>query len=261
MTILCKSKNPANCRYHGAVTQAETEHLQKEELFQTGLIAVNPSDNIFSPEITERTAFLQKRTHMLGTDDAWEISPEGYTGANCKCGAYLTRTQTEELCYTSITCQICKTLINNMSELATPSISNDSRQFLNDEGVRNASWFHVTKDPEWASNVSESSNLPVIHVGTKNAAQDRLSTIRDDLRYDDKVYMYEVKLKPETELLAEVNGDGNDFQPQFAHERHVTEQNKAVRYVNAWEDPGSISLLIEGNMFNVVRRTELDAHS
>lgn len=215
---------------------------------------------LFSTHINDRTSFLKKRTYMLGTDNAWEISPEGFTGANCKCGAYLTRKQTEELCYQSVKCTVCTKRINNVSELNAPSISHDSKKFLDDEAVREATWYHITTDPEWASNVSENDNLPVIHVGTKNAAEDRLEMIRDDLSYDAKVYMYEVKLNQGTELIPEVFGDGNDYQPKFARERPSEEQQKAIRYVNSWEDAGSISLLIEGNMFAVTKRTEMNAH-
>ena len=261
MTVKCKSKNPSSCRYHGSSTPAEIAHLDKERLFQSGFVAVGPHDNLFSSDITERTPFLEKRTHMLGTDDAWEISPEGSTGANCKCGAYLTRDQTEILCYSSIKCKVCQARINNFTELAPTNISHDSKRFLDDEEVRKATWYHITTDPEWASNVSENQNLPVIHVGTENAAKDRLTMLSDDLSYDAKVYMFEVKLMPETELLPEVQGDGNDFQPKFAHERYEGDRHKALRYVNSWEDAGSISLLLEGNMFSVTKRTEIDPHA
>lgn len=259
MQKTCKAKNPEACRYHGTVTPAEIEHLQKEALFQTGFVAARDGE-LFSSERTDRTAFLKKRTYMHGTDGAWEISPEGFTGANCKCGAYLTRKQTEQLCWQSIQCNVCQERINNFSELNAPSISHESRAFLNDDEVRKASWFHITTDPEWASSVSKNDNLPVVHVGTKNAAEDRLTMIQDDLSYDAKVYMYEVKLNHGTELIPEVFGDGNDFQPKFANERPLEEQQKAIRYVNSWEDAGSISLLIEGNMFSVTKRTEIDAH-
>ena len=260
MTTKCKSKNPSACRYHGNTSAAETEHLSKEELFQTGFVATTNEDNIFSPDITPRTDFLTKRTYMLGTDNAWEISPEGYTGANCKCGAYLTREQTETLTYSSINCKICATRINGFDDLGPTNISHDSKRFLEDKTVLTSSWYHITTDPEWASNVSETQNLPVIHVGTKNAAEDRLTMISDDLPYDAKVYMYEVRLKPETEFIPEVQGDGNDYQAKLASDRHTSEQGKAVRYVNSWEDAGSISLQIEGNMFDVVARKERNAH-
>ena len=244
MTTTCKAKNPGACRYHGAATPAETEHLEKEALFQSGFVAARDGE-LFSTEPNERTAFLQKRTYMQGTDDAWEISPEGSTGANCKCGAYLTRSQTEELCYQATKCTVCQKRINNISELAAPSISHDSARFLEDEEIRKASWFHITTDPEWASNVSENAELPVVHVGTENAAQDRLTMIQDDLRYGDKVYMYEVKVKPDIDIIPEVRGDGNDFQAKTAVAREAEERGKITRYVNSWEDAGSISLLIE----------------
>lgn len=259
MTTTCKAKNPGACRYHGATTPAETEHLEKEVLFGTGFVAARDGE-LFSTETNDRTAFLHKRTYMLGTDDAWEISPEGSSGANCKCGAYLSRSQTEELCYQSTTCRVCQKRINNISELAAPSISHDSQRFLDDEEVRNASWFHITTDPEWASNVSEKVELPVVHVGTENAAQDRLTMIQDDLRYGDKVYMYEVKVKPEIDIIPEVTGDGDQFQAKTASARENHQRGRISRYVNSWEDAGSISLLIEGNMFSVVSRTEIDPH-
>lgn len=255
----CKAKNPSTCRHHGAATPAETEHLEKEALFNSGLVAAKDGE-LFSSERTDRTDFLLKRTYMQGTDDAWEISPEGSTGANCKCGAYLTRTQTEQLSWQSIKCTVCQARINNFSELNAPSISHESRVFLDDEEVRKASWFHITTDPEWASNVSENADLPVIHVGSENAAQDRLTMIQDDLSYDAKAYMYEVRLKPELGIIPEVHGDGNDFQPKLARERDEYERGKVTRYVNSWEDAGSISLLIEGNMFSVVSRKEINVH-
>jgi hypothetical protein len=259
MTVTCKSKNPSACRFHGATTPAETEHLEKEKLFGTGFV-VSTGAEIFSSEPDDRTAFLTKRSYMLGTDNAWEISPEGSTGANCKCGAYLTRSQTEELCYQATKCTVCQKRINNISELAAPSISHDSKKFLDDDEVRKASWFHITTDPEWASNVSENAELPVVHVGTESAAQDRLTMIQDDIRYGDKVYMYEIKLKPEIDIFPEVHGDGNDFQPKTANDRDKEERGKVLRYVNSWEDAGSISLMIEGNMFSVANRTEIDPH-
>jgi hypothetical protein len=70
-----------------------------------------------------------------------------------------------------------------------------------------------------------------------------------------------VKLKEGTELLPEVQGDGNDYQAKFASERYVTERGKAARYVNSWEDAGSISLTIEGNMFSVLKRTEIEPYT
>jgi hypothetical protein len=260
MSTQCKSKNPSTCRYHGTASPAEIEHLAKEELFQSGLVAVNDEDCLFSSEVTERTAFLKTRTYMLGTDNSWEISPEGYTGANCKCGAYLTRDQTKTLTYASIKCKVCNKRIDGFEDLGPTNISHSSKQFLDDSTTLNATWYHITTDPEWASNVSGSADLPVVHVGTKNAAEDRLTMISDDLHYDAKVFMYEVKLKQGTELLSEVHGDGNDYQPKFAADRHPTERNKVARYVNSWEDAGSISLTLEGNMFDVINRKEINPH-
>lgn len=139
-----------------------------------------------------------------------------------------------------------------------------SVRFLDTDTTRENVWYHSTKVENWAEEVSqlrptfvcgsnEMLSVPYVHVGTLDAAMARF----DDTKHE-AGWLYEIRIKDEAVLAREVYEDRNDWEQYvrtgfFEGILEDKKQCDVIRYVNRWESVGSISLIMDPRLFEVVK--------
>lgn len=116
----------------------------------------------------------------------------------------------------------------------------DKHGVLSDPGnIAQTTWFHVAKSAEWNEALGS-----VIHVGTHQSAMDRSRDIVLSDNYSLPLYLYEVTIHPLAAIdpvvfpdMVEAWNDVNQYRT-----------GDVTRYINSYEDPGSISLLVNNEV-------------
>ena len=137
-----------------------------------------------------------------------------------------------------------------------------SIHLLDKDVAKDNIWFHTTNRENWETKVKTAERVPYIHAGTFEAAMER----HED-RKSTYGWIYELRMKPECELADDVYSDLNRwddevdedgiFEPDDIHYDHPKD---ALRYVNKWESVGSISLLMDPRMMEVVAVHPIGIH-
>jgi hypothetical protein len=118
--------------------------------------------------------------------------------------------------------------------------------FFNDNEVKRTTWFHSSETPNWAELV-KSGEISTVHAGSMNAAEDRVTGLRR--KNDDKeTWVYELRIKPE----ASINPSMFNDDPIHSRKWSAKDKPGVTRYMNLYEDPGSISLLMDSSDFEVI---------
>jgi hypothetical protein len=159
-----------------------------------------------------------------------------------------------------VECDLCEGDTHEGSITVTPS----SAHLLSQDAVRETVWFHATYVEDWFEKIStghgmerEDGDFLYVHVGSEDAARDIAKyKYFDGYSFSDEpiVMLYQVKLKTGAKLSSRVVND-NETWRDFGS---VVEGSKeaiggdAVRYLNRWESPGSISLLVDARQLELV---------
>jgi hypothetical protein len=115
-------------------------------------------------------------------------------------------------------------------------------------------WYHSTTNKDWAE-VIQSANVPV-HLGTEQAAFER-ATADISTSGGEKYYVFKIKLKPFARIANNVCPDlYNKWSTNLDDFEENTRGRDFVRYVNTYEDSGSVSLFGNPQMFDVIDMTE-----
>ena len=126
---------------------------------------------------------------------------------------------------------------------------------LDVKAVMETEWFHVSWSKDWHASLLREEDIPFIHAGNRQSALDRY----DGLYKGCIAYLYKFRIATETNLSERVYEDLNAW-PEYVSDgmpsRH-RETVDGVRYVNRWESPGSISLLINPQFITEVSSERL----
>lgn len=141
-------------------------------------------------------------------------------------------------------------------ESAGLRVADEAKKLLNKRTVKKQTWFHATYMEDWATEIISSENAAglVVHLGTKDAAKERAA----DTLMEDEYYLYEVTLNSDVIVSDSIMSDDNHW-PELMSEVHGDDHPEfqgadAVRYVNRYEAPGSISLAVNANLITVKKR-------
>lgn len=151
------------------------------------------------------------------------------------CGARVTRQQEEDLfredsIYFRVHCRVCdKRLTIDTVDVAVLS---SCKKFYQLEEVYKANWHHTTFRQRWLEAMQDLIITPALHVGTYEAAMERTKTAPAE-------YRYVVRVRSDAIIDPEVQPDFNDWPYNGRHLKY-----DVIRYVNRYESPGSISLLV-----------------
>lgn len=158
-----------------------------------------------------------------------------------------------------VECSLCGH-VNKGSQTVIPT----SAPLLKTAVAQDMVWFHATYVDDWFEKISNGRDMEeedgyflYIHVGSEDAAREIANhkyfdgyPSRDEL----KIMLYQVRLKAGAALSSRIVND-NETWRDFGS---VTDGSKsaiggdAVRYLNRWESPGSISLLVDASKLELV---------
>ena len=135
-------------------------------------------------------------------------------------------------------------------------IRHSSAQFLETENIKNAVWYHATSDMDWITNITnrDFSQTPMVHVGTKETAYEVLYQKYRNAwdKWGDPAAVYTLRLKDGISISDEMHEDTNMW-PDYVYENDGGDH--AYPYVNIYEFPGAVSLLIDPRYLEVVEVT------
>lgn len=119
----------------------------------------------------------------------------------------------------------------------------EAMPLLSLDTVQETEWFHVSAFENWHTAITMQRHVPYIHAGNRASAIDRY----EGLYRGRTAYLYKFKLVPGARISDIVYDDLNEW-PKYV-ERELPKSKKGqvvdgIRYVNRWESPGSISLLV-----------------
>lgn len=163
-----------------------------------------------------------------------------------------------------VECDTCEGEVQQGSITVAP----DSVQFLQASAVKDTVWYHATYVDDWFNRVTtgqgmegEEGDFLYIHVGSEQAARDiardkYFSAYGGDL----DISLYQVRLKADAVLSPYIVHDDETWR-DFSSATDKTAKamgGDAVRYLNRWEAPGSISLLVDARQLEFVSVSTLD---
>lgn len=134
--------------------------------------------------------------------------------------------------------------------------TSDTAAAVDPARVTDLPWFHVTTHPRWPVDALGADGPNHVHVGSEMAALDRAHCL---LTHGvTSLHFYRVSVLPRTGGNPRWNGvshrlfqDGRvDYIPQGNH--------GVERYLNRFEDPGSISLAVRPHLVHAVAQVSLD---
>jgi len=192
----------------------------------------------------------------------WDVAPVGYTGRACpRCMNYFTTDDIESMyavkgSFTGdVRCLHCGA--SSSSESAHIGIKDDSVAMLDINNVKNTVWYHATLLDGWHKKMISSPVVPLVHLGTKEAALDRARHISSYMGGSSYWNVYGVVLNEDALISPSVIDDEDDSAPTTeAKNRSAADRGYelrgATRYVNRFEAEGSISLLANPRAFRVI---------
>lgn len=126
-----------------------------------------------------------------------------------------------------------------------------SERFFVDETVYKTLWHHTTARKNWIHDVLTHHDKPAVHLGTYYAARARAVDTRDDYREDMK-WRYVVRLDRDATIDPVVQNDIDEWGISYEEYNY-----DITRYINRFESPGSVSLLVNPRKIKIVKRIEV----
>lgn len=193
-----------------------------------------------------RTGLICPNCDDAMTEAAWEkqIDKAGYKMACSSCGTSVVRWLGQLQNYTPDTANI--------------GVTSESEKFLDVETARTSTWFHATVRENWFEGINKKDGL-LVHVGMESTAQARISQLL--YREGGEYYMWEIRLKETAQVNADILDDKNEW-PELVGDhfnddyKGYSDDFEATRYVNRWETPGALSLLVQAGALEVVGMTK-----
>lgn len=219
-------------------------------------------------KIINRETFKSRNIKLINVDgnptSNIKVAPEGYIGLYCfSCDNYITNSLAEKVIHnhetkTAPKCNHCNDKLE--LELMGVDLRYTEQKFLNPDNVKKTSWYHITTHPNWHDSITENEDphlTPMVHVGSKEAALDRLKDLRKWRSNENEYYLYEVKLTSDANINPNILNDENELAPSNVAQANKTKGfNSGVnRYVNLYEAPGTISLCANPQQLTLIKAT------
>lgn len=151
-------------------------------------------------------------------------------------------------------CIYCKEYLTR--DYSYIAVNWESIPLMDEQTALYSTWYHATTRPDWYNGIT--MNNAVTHIGTYVAARHKF----DGIYFTSSKWLYKLRLKPDVLMHPDISDDLNCWPTQVWdaplvdlinawHEGEITPRG-AVRYVNRYEDPGSISILCDPSVIEVV---------
>jgi hypothetical protein len=229
-------------------------------------VHINPDKNNPISERSFPAPIIAMREEVrVGEDTKWQVAPEGKTAYGCyHCGTFYTAEERieHEKPENHGDCFVCgEYFMNTDAEVAVlPS----SIQYFDKDTVRSSLWYHATATSDWHNNVNtgEDETTAIVHLGTLESAIARAKWINEfeEPGEEHEWTIHVVSLEPNIPIADEVIAD-DDFEPLNVAKARTNpryEADGATRYVNRYEETGSISLAINAEKIKVIGALSID---
>lgn len=168
----------------------------------------------------------------------------------CKyCKQHLSKYQERQVSTTyQFKCRYCNVIRTEFQVAA--KVAPSSVRHMKIGAVRDSMWYHATKNSNWHEDKDGFDNP--VYIGTRSAANRRWSDLTSGSTRPFKYWMYKVRLK-----------DGVKIHPRVLMDDYVSSgtvqkaHSSAVRFVNLFESPGSISIALPGEFIEIIDCKEL----
>jgi hypothetical protein len=137
-------------------------------------------------------------------------------------------------------------------------------RFFEKEAVLESEWYHYTAQGDhWESFLAPGNpKAKMIHLGSEDAALHRRSSTRGAIRGTEALRVYKVRLKQDAVVADNILQDDpfNDRTAPLVADGGIQKgilMSGVTRYVNDYEDPGSMSLMVNPELIEIVDLTEL----
>lgn len=144
------------------------------------------------------------------------------------------------------------------ASIVVRDIVEDVEELLEIEAVKEYYWFHCTAQPNWLEKVQEAGIW--VHIGLVETA----SVIADNYeKFGMPSDMHKIVLSDDAKIHPALFEDHNEWPHEVGEARNDAEFSKhhkwdAFRYINSYETPGFISLLVNPKVLTVLETTPLD---
>lgn len=257
MSVECRAKNPTTCRVHGIGNDFGSLQAEANEAALSGDIDAYIKTREQMDALTDKTSkktgselpFSESQLTEASSVNILYTEPEEdevrglYLAVECVCGKV--RYGSEYKCRCGA----------ESSEIRGYRVQEKYRKLVESKlASKTCYWYHSTKNKDWAEAI-QNSDVPV-HLGTEQAAFER-AIENVGSTGDEKYYLFKVKLKPFARIANNICPDLYDKWSETLEDlQENTRGRDFVRYVNSYEDSGSISLFGNPQMFDVVDMTE-----
>lgn len=132
------------------------------------------------------------------------------------------------------------------------AVEADAHLLTDNKALEEYTFYHATSRKNWAEDIIQ-AGVPV-HVGSIEAALGRVEDIvltSDSYIEGDDIHLYEIKVSAES-ILDRVIRDETYWAEELEDFLEWTGDLKVVRYINTWENPGSLSLILDPSAMTIV---------
>lgn len=207
--------------------------------------------------MTSQTTLLSKQAEVYdyhGRPLVVPLAPQGKAALMCQCGEFATYEQEDQAVREHF--YLCSSCGKHVFLGRHSGIKEDALTFYDTDVTLNSHWYHATASEDWFNAITNANPLPMVHIGTKFAAESRARVMRDSIPHRGKQWwIYQLSIKPGTDIaplvLDDFNGDAPETSDQ-AEQHLLYAENGVTRYLNRYESVGSISLLANPHCLVVV---------
>ena len=189
------------------------------------------------------------------------------------CGTNLVREQETSLLFSYVpaTCGTCGLVVDDVTDLGVRPDPSCEIFCTDPSTVLSTEWFHYTWEPLGPGTVEEPTWLSSViaariwvHVGTWTSstalARHRKFELSQSAQSGIPRSLYTVRIKPEHALIDPIVASDLNYWPDLLEDGPDDGYvGNVVRYVNAFEAPGQVSLLIDPNLLEVVAVSDVDS--
>lgn len=257
MSVECRAKNPTACRVHG--TGNDYENLQAD----ANRAALSGDIDTYIKTREQMDLLTKQKSKTAGSKLS---KPKSLITEAASINVLYTEPEEDEIrgLYLVVKCVCGKVRYGSEYKCRCGAESNDIRGYRVQEKYRKivesklasktCYWYHSTTNKDWAEAI-QNTDIPV-HLGTEQAAFER-AIEKVSSTGEEKYYLFKVKLKPFARIANNICPDLYDSWSETLEElKENTKGRDFVRYVNSYEDSGSVSLYGNPQMFDVVEVTE-----
>lgn len=129
----------------------------------------------------------------------------------------------------------------------------EDEPLLEKSEVHNRFWYHYTSRDDWEDQLNDGTSR-LIHLGNQTAAIERERELRGQ---GENQRVFKIRVKPSAPVLTKIYDEDPQEIDEFKKAENVDEP-ALIRYLNHYEDPGSISLLADAKTLEIVEVRSLD---